>query len=88
MTAFKLNPFQYEKWIHQNKAFVTDIVEGCLLDSVLVQCSGGVAAMFETALNDWSSCFTVYFARYGSEGENTVYNMWDTFAGAAIVETA
>lgn len=88
MTAFKLNPFQYEKWIHQNKAFVTDIVDGCLLDSVFVQCSGGVAAIFETYQNSNSSVFTVYFARYGSEDENTIYNMWDTFAGAAIVETA
>lgn len=88
MTVFKLNALQYEKWIHQNNASVEDIVEGCLLDSVLVQCSGGVAAIFETYQNSNSSVFTVYFGRYGSEDEQTVCNMWDTFAGAAIVETA
>lgn len=88
MTVFKLGSVEYEKWLHQNCGEVSDIVEGCLIDSVLVDCKRGVAAMFETYQNSNSSVYTVYFARYDSEDEKTVYNMWDTFAGAAIFETA
>lgn len=88
MTVFKLGGRDFEKWAAQNKAFTTDFLDGNLLDSMFVQCSGGVAAIFETYQNSNSSVFTVYFGRYGSEDEQTVCNMWDTFAGAAIVETA
>jgi len=88
MTIFKLNPDQYEKWIYQNAADVSDFVEGTLLDSVFVQCSGGVAAIFETVVNCWTSTFTVYFGRYGSEDELTVINMWEAFAGCELMETA
>lgn len=87
MTVFKLGSREYEKWIHQNNAGVLDLVEGCLLDSVLVDCKRGVAAMFETALNTWSSAYLVYFAPYNDpDALATVNNMWDTFAGAALFD--
>lgn len=88
MTVFKLSGRDFEKWAAQNKAFTTDFLEGNLLDSMFVQCSGGVAALFETRENCWSSSYTAYFGRYGSEDEKTVYNMWDTFAGCELFETA
>lgn len=41
MTVFKLGSREYEKWIHQNNAGVLDLVECCLIDSVLVDCKRG-----------------------------------------------
>ena len=89
MTKFRLNPCQYDKWVKQNDADVSDIVEGTLLDSVLLDCKRGVAAVFETHVNCWTSTFTVYFAPYDdADAVETVNNLWDAFAGAALVETA
>lgn len=43
--------------------------------------------MFETALNTWSSAYTVYFAPYNDpDALAMVNNMWDTFAGAALFD--
>ena len=87
MTVFKLGSREYEKWIYQNNAEVLDLVEGCLIDSVLVDCRRGCAAMFETALNECSSAFLVYFAPYNDpDALATVNNMWDTFSGAALFD--
>ena len=87
MTVFKLGSCEYSKWIHQNNAKVLDLVEGCLIDSVLVDCKRGCAAMFETALNEWSSAFLVYFAPYNDlDALETVNNMWNTFSGAPLFD--
>lgn len=87
MTVFKLGSREYNKWIYQNKGVPADHVEGVLLDSVLVDCKRGVAAMFETFQNSNSSVYTVYFAHYTDfDALDTVYNMWDTFAGAALFD--
>ena len=86
MTIFKMSPDNYEKWIYQNNADVSDFVEGTLLDSVLVDCKRGRAALFETAVNCWTSTFTVYYAAYTDPaGVAALELLWDNFAGAALV---
>lgn len=87
MTVFKLGSREYNKWIYQNKGVPADHVEGVLLDSVLVDCKRGQAALFETALNEWSSAYLVYFAPFTDpDALETVNNMWDTFAGAPLFD--
>lgn len=89
MTVFRLNPSQYEKWVYQNCGDVADFIEGTLLDSVLIDCKRGRAAIFETALNEWSSAYIVYFAPYKDpDALENVNSMWDTFAGCELFETA
>ena len=87
MTVFKMGSCEYCKWIHQNKGEPADHVEGALLDSVLVDCRRGRAALFETYQNTNSSVFTVYFAPYTDyDALDTLDDMWDAFSGAALFD--
>lgn len=92
MTIFKfgrgmnLNKFLHQLGRADRDYFVIDICEGVLLDSLLIEGPRGVYFIKDTFLNANSSTYTVYFGRRGSEDETTVNNMWDTFAGADLVE--
>jgi len=90
MTEYKFGEnMTIEKFLHQlghadRDYFVMDIFEGVLLDSLLIEGPRGVYFLKDTYLNPNSSTYTVYFGEYGTDDENTVNNMWDTFAGADL----
>lgn len=68
MTKLKLASDKLEMWLHQNHAFIEECAEGCLLDNYLVTTKRGQAAIIETPVNCWTSCYTVYFS---TDGETT-----------------
>jgi hypothetical protein len=90
MTVFKFGRgMSLSKFLHQlgedgRDYSILDICEGVLLASLLIDGPRGVYFLKDTYLNSNSSTYTVYFGRRGSEDENTVNNMWDTFAGADL----
>lgn len=90
MTQFRfVRGMNLEKFLHQlgradRDYFVVDILEGALLDSLLIEGPRGVYFIKDTYLNANSSTYTVYFGRRGSEDEQTINNMWDAFAGADL----
>lgn len=92
MTIFQFRRgMSLSKFLHQlgedgRDYSILDICEGVLLDSLLIDGPRGVYFIKDTFLNANSSTYTVYFGRRGSEDETTVNNMWDTFAGADLVE--
>lgn len=84
---FKLNPKYYDKWIYQNGGVVDDILEGTLLDNVVVFCRRGVAVLIETVVNANMSEYTVYFAEWSNDAAVTTLNYrWHEFADAVGVE--
>ncbi len=58
-----VTPSFLEKLIHQNKAELQEINDGCLLDNMLYDCKNGFMAVYESYMNCWSSCYTVNFSR-------------------------
>lgn len=62
MKKFKLASDHLEMWLHQNRAFIEECAEGCLLDNYLVTTKRGQAAIIETYVNCWTSCYTVHFS--------------------------
>jgi len=65
MTSFYLNPLHFEKWMHQNRASYTGMfVEGCLLDSFVLETRRGYAFIYEHYLNANSSDYMVIFVPY------------------------
>lgn len=50
------------KWLYQNGGEVVDAIEGCLLDSLLIETRRGTAALLETYVNPWQSTYTLYFS--------------------------
>lgn len=76
----------YAKFEQQCGGEVVDFVEGALLDSVLIEGRRGLYFLKDTFLNEWCSTYTVYFAAYkNSDDCETLWSMWDTFAGADVV---
>lgn len=60
--TFRLHPSELEKWMHQNRAEYTgDAVEGCLLNSFVLTCKRGFAAVYEHYLTEWTSDYLVEF---------------------------
>ena len=59
-----------------------DIIEGCLLDSILLYSPqhNKYVACLEHPLNTWCSCFQVYV---GDEEE--IYNMWNQYKEERII---
>ena len=87
--TYKFGAMRYEKWMQQNDGEVIDIVEGCLLDSLMVNTRRGVALLMETYINSNSSNYTLYFAAKNDRNAiDTLFDMWDAFAGAAIVDVS
>lgn len=62
MRKFKITGDFLEKWLYQNSAFIEECADGCLLDNLLVTTKRGQAAIIETPVNCWTSCYTVYFS--------------------------
>lgn len=59
-----------EMWMHQNEASYTgDFFDGVLLDNFIVSCKNGIAAVYEHALNEWSSCYEIHFSRYRKQSQ-------------------
>ena len=56
--------------------FTIDCVEGCLLDSFMLACKRGYAAVYETCLNEWSSTYRVEFEAGPAQ---TVWRRWYEF---------
>ena len=52
-----------ELLLNQNNAWLLDFCYGSLLDNYLYECKNGYMAFYETYLNNYSSCYTVYFSR-------------------------
>ena len=87
--TYKFGAMRYEKWLKQNDGEVIDILEGCLLDSLMVNTKRGVALLMETYVNSNSSNYTLYFAaNKDRDAMDTLFEMWDTFAGAALVDVS
>lgn len=65
MTRFYVGSTQLNKWMHQNKASYTGMfVEGCLLDSFVLETRRGYAFVYEHYLNANSSDYYVEFVPY------------------------
>lgn len=69
ITHFIIKPWHLEKWIHQNAGEIDEIVEGCLLDNLLIACKRGYAALYEKYVNAYESTYEVYFQPY-KDGNN------------------
>jgi hypothetical protein len=67
MTKFYLNPRTLEKWQHQNGAYCDDMIEGNLLDNMLLDCKNGYAALYEHYVNCWTSNYLVIFGKTQDE---------------------
>jgi len=87
MTEFYIAPADLEKWIYQNDASYTGMfVEGCLLDSFVLECRRGFAFVYEHFLNTWSSNYRVVFIPYriGKRPEfDRAFAEWFEFASKA-----
>ena len=68
-----------------------DSVVGCLIDSVLYikpeteTTQAILLAGFDTYLNEWSSCLTVYIARTEKDRDK-LYKKWESFKAAQETE--
>ena len=56
------------------KGEVIDCVEGCLLDSVLIDSASGYIALIETYQNEWTSAYMMY-----SGDNDEVYSVWEDY---------
>lgn len=84
---YRFGAVTLEKWLAQNDAVIADVLEGCLLDSLLCYTRRGVALIMETYLNSNSSGYTLYFAAdQDARAVKTVETMWADFADAVGVE--
>ena len=79
MTEFILRGINIDKWIAQNHGEVVEVVEGCLLDNLIIDCNRGTAYIFEEYVSPWSSRYHVYFLKYGPHRPiyNFIYEMWE-----------
>lgn len=69
-----------DKWMKQNEAECLDIVEGCMLDNLVMSCKRGTAFLFEDYVNEWTSHYRVYFIPYKEQDSNPDYDrLWDRF---------
>lgn len=69
-----------DKWQAQNNAECIDYAAGCLLDNLVMSCKRGIAFLFEEYVNEWTSCYHVYFVPYKEQENNPDYNaLWDRF---------
>ena len=73
MKTYEYRGFNIDKIIAQNDGEVIDCIEGCLLDSLLVECKRGLMAIMETYVNPWVSKYTIYF----SKNRDEVWTLWD-----------
>lgn len=77
VAIFSLNPSEFEKWMHQNKAVYSGrFIEGCLLDNFVVMTKRGFAAFYEHYVNEWTSNYIVEFE---SGAAQAVWRRWYDF---------
>ena len=69
------------KFLHQNKADVVDVLEGVLLDSFLLTTERGYMVLKETYLNPNASVYTVYF----STDSRKIYDIWDELTDKNVI---
>ena len=68
----------------KNGYVIDDVIDGCLIDSVLYikpeteTRQAVIIAGFETYLNEWNSCLTVYIARTEKDREKLL-KQWDNY---------
>jgi len=68
----------------KNGYVIDDVIDGCLIDSVLYikpeteTRQAVIIAGFETYLNSWSSCLTVYIARTEKDRAKLL-KQWDNY---------
>lgn len=75
MKNYKLNPMNFDKFVHQNKGDLVDFYEGCLLDNYLFQTQRGMMAIYESYVNPNMSEYLVVFASDKEE----INRLWDEF---------
>lgn len=86
VTRFFLEPCELEKWMYQNKAEYTgDFVEGCLLDNFVVVTKRGFAAVYESYVNSWTSC---YYIEFQTGAAQDIFSRWYKFYDDCNVEEA
>lgn len=61
MKQYLLN-WDVDKWIKQNAGTVIDIVDGVLIDNLLIETKRGYAALIERPTTEWTSAYTLYFS--------------------------
>ena len=85
MVSYKFGEnMNIDKFLHQSRGVVVDLLEGTLQDSFLVSGKRGYYFLKDTFVNTWSSVYIVFFAAYKNVDDvNTLFNMWDDFAGGA-----
>lgn len=86
---FYIEADQLEKWLYQNRACYTGaFIEGVLLDNFVVDTPKGYAAIYEKAVNEWTSKYLVEYAiskeKDGGKykwfkGFSTVWKNWYDF---------
>lgn len=77
IVKLSLNPSEFEKWMHQNKAVYSGrFIEGCLLDNFVVMTKRGFAAFYEHYVNEWTSDYTVEFEPGAAQA---VWRRWYDF---------
>ena len=70
----------FDTWAAQNNAECIDIVEGCLLDNMVMECKRGICFLFEIPTNEWCSKWRCYFIPYKEQESNGDYErLWDRF---------
>ena len=85
VTCFRLDPDQLEKWMHQNGAIYSgDYMEGCLLDNFVIATKRGYAAIYENAVNTWTSD---YYIEFQPGAAQDVFRRWYEFEDKAEAET-
>ena len=82
MDKFRYNG-SIEEMEEEYRGEVIDCVEGCLIDSVLIETLDGYIALIETFCITWTSNYTCYI------GGDEVYDVWEDFRdqiekGAAV----
>lgn len=60
------------KLLHQTGGEIIDVIEGCLLDDLLIATRRGYLAIMETYQNANSSIYTMYF----DKDIETIYNVF------------
>ena len=61
-----------EKYLSDNDLFIDDIIDGCLLDTLIIYHDNGITEIFEEiALNEWSSGYARHIYRKGMPGRFT-----------------
>ena len=83
LKEYKLRSWNLDQIIKQNRAFVDDVIEGCLLDDLYLITKRGYMLLLETYANANSSIYTMYFDTDSSAFDE----MWERRKQAYFEET-